>query len=135
MPKFSKLSLARLETCHPVLQFLFHRVIEVYDCIILEGYRSEAVQEGLYRQGKTKVHWPHSKHNQKPSLAVDAAPYPVDWNLENRDNLKRWYYFGGLVLGIAHAYGIPLRWGGDWDRDGDFRDQNFNDLPHFELIT
>jgi hypothetical protein len=29
---------------------------------------------------------------------------------------------------------VKLRWGGDWDSDKDTKDQNFNDLPHFELI-
>ncbi|WP_232367585.1 M15 family metallopeptidase domain-containing protein [Alteromonas pelagimontana] len=26
-----------------------------------------------------------------------------------------------------------VRWGGDWDMDGQTLDQKFNDLPHFEL--
>jgi peptidoglycan LD-endopeptidase CwlK len=30
--------------------------------------------------------------------------------------------------------GIEIRWGGDWDGDGDLSDHKFNDLPHFELI-
>jgi hypothetical protein len=29
--------------------------------------------------------------------------------------------------------GIGLRWGGDWDSDKDFSDQNFDDLVHWEL--
>ena len=24
-----------------------------------------------------------------------------------------------------------LKWGGDWDNDGDFDDQTFNDYPHW----
>ncbi len=28
---------------------------------------------------------------------------------------------------------IEIRWGGDWDRDGDTTDQTFNDLVHWEL--
>jgi peptidoglycan L-alanyl-D-glutamate endopeptidase CwlK len=36
-----------------------------------------------------------------------------------------------LVEGkISHA----IRWGGDWDSDDIFDDQNFDDLPHFELV-
>ncbi len=37
------------------------------------------------------------------------------------------------MLAAAHDLGIELRWGGDWDRDAEFDDQTFNDLPHFEL--
>jgi len=64
-----------------------------------------------------------------PSLAVDAAPYPIDWN--DRD---RWMRFSGFVLGVARAYGVTLRWGGDWDRDWDVADNRFNDWPHFEIV-
>jgi len=27
-----------------------------------------------------------------------------------------------------------LRWGGDWDRDTQVDDNNFDDLVHFELV-
>ena len=70
----------------------------------------------------------YSKHNQEPSLAVDVAPWPIDWN-----DSHRFYHFAGFVLGIAAALNIRLRWGGDWDSDFDLRDQTFFDLPHFEL--
>ena len=30
--------------------------------------------------------------------------------------------------------GIPLRWGGDWDVDTELKDNDFDDLPHFELL-
>lgn len=133
MPKYSRQSKAHLETCHLDIQFLFNRVIETYDCSILEGHRGRSEQYRLFREGKTQVHWPDGKHNSVPSRAVDAAPCPLKWDLDDPEVLKRWYYFGGLVLGLAKAYGIPLRWGGDWDGDGEFVDQKFHDLPHFEL--
>ena len=27
-----------------------------------------------------------------------------------------------------------VRWGGDWDGDGDWRDERFLDMPHYELV-
>jgi len=63
------------------------------------------------------------------------VPYPVDW-----EDTKRFYHFGGYVLGVASELfkrgeiTHRLRWGGDWDGDTDVSDQQFNDLPHFELI-
>ena len=72
--------------------------------------------------------YPKSKHNRQPSLAADVIPYPVDW-----EDSKRFYHFAGFVEGIAAAKGIKIRWGGDWDGDRSFADQNFHDLPHFEL--
>ncbi len=76
------------------------------------------------------MEYPHGKHNRKPSEAIDAAPYPIDW-----DDLNRFYYFAGYVKGIANEMGIKIRWGGDWDGDTILDDQTFMDLPHFEILT
>jgi len=67
-------------------------------------------------------------HNHHPSLAVDVAPYPIDW-----ENTNRFFYLAGLVEGIAAMMGVKVRFGGDWDSDKDFSDQKFNDLVHFEI--
>ena len=136
MPKFGRTSKSKLETVH-ILQFeLWNEVIKVFDCSIIEGHRDKAEQNRLFDLGKSRVMWPNSKHNEDPSLAVDAAPYYLDkphirWN---RESLYRWYYFAGVVKGIAIRMNIPIRWGGDWDMDTYVKDQRFNDLPHFELI-
>jgi hypothetical protein len=29
--------------------------------------------------------------------------------------------------------GIKIRWGGDWDMDTETKDNNFDDLVHFEI--
>jgi peptidoglycan L-alanyl-D-glutamate endopeptidase CwlK len=60
--------------------------------------------------------------------AVHFIPWPVEW-----DNTKRFYYFGGYALSRAKILNIPIRWGGDWDRDHDLDDQQFFDLIHFEI--
>lgn len=126
MFEFSGVSKAKLRSCHPLLQELFNVVIQFFDCTIIEGHRSQARQDVLYAEGKTQVR--RSKHNAEPSLAVDVAPYPIDWN-----DKERFYMFGGYVLGVADMLGIGIRWGGDWDDDNDIRDQRFIDLVHFEL--
>lgn len=129
MPQFSDASMARLKTCHPDLQRVLLEVIKYVDCTVLCGHRTKDEQEEAFRTGKSKVVWPNSKHNAFPhSLAVDVVPYPIDWN-----DHKRFYYFAGFVLGIAKTLGVDLRFGGDWDGDFDIKDQNFFDLPHFEL--
>jgi len=127
MPAFSKRSLARLETCHHHLVMLFLEVIKHFDCTVLCGHRSEEEQKKLYQEGKTKVL--HSKHNLLPSLAVDVAPYPIDWR-----GRERFIFFGGFVLGVASQMGIKVRWGGDWNMDTRLRDNKFDDLVHFELV-
>jgi hypothetical protein len=34
---------------------------------------------------------------------------------------------------IAQEEGFHIRWGGDWDGDGDLTDQQFDDLFHIEV--
>lgn len=128
MPKFSKRSKNKLETCDSRLQNLFNEVIQYFDCSILCGHRGEDEQNEAFHAGRSKLMFPESKHNSEPSQAVDVAPYPIEW-----DNKERFYYFAGIVKGIALKLNIPIRWGGDWDSDTRVKDQTFFDLPHFEI--
>jgi len=119
-----------LQTCHPQLQRLFNEVSRHVNCTIIEGHRGEDLQNKAFKNKKSKVKYPNGKHNSYPSHAVDASPLPIQW-----DNLKRFYYFAGIVMGIAKMLGIKVRWGGDWDSDLDTKDQNFNDLVHWEIMS
>ncbi|OCH43704.1 M15 family peptidase [Aliivibrio fischeri] len=128
MNKFSPISATRLASCHPQLQAVFTKVLEVCDCSILCGHRTEQEQNALPNTS-TQVRFPNSKHNSVPSKAVDATPYPYD-----EDDRERFSYFAGLVIGIGASMGIAIRWGGDWDRDNELKDNGFDDLMHFELV-
>ena len=119
MPKYSETSQARLMTCHPDLRKIFNEVIKVMDVTILEGHRNQSKQKEVFDAGKSKAEWPYSKHNKLPSLAVDVAPYPIDWN-----DRERFFRLAGVVQGIASQMEIDVTWGGDW---------SFFDGPHFEL--
>lgn len=139
MPRFSQQSFSRLSTCHPELQVLFYEVIKHFDCVVLEGYRDQAGQAKAVAEGNSKLAWPNGKHNHMPSLAVDVAPYHPPTTVNWKD-IKRFYFFGGYVLGIARILkeqgkmSHSVRYGGDWDMDTDISDQTFNDLVHFELV-
>ena len=128
MPRFGKRSISRLKTCDQKLQELFYEVVKHFDCSIIEGHRGEERQNKAYADGKSKVKYPNGKHNQNPSIAVDVAPYPIDWS--DRD---RFHYFGGFVLGVAKEMGMNIRWGGDWNQDTHTKDNKFDDLVHFEI--
>lgn len=128
MPKFSDKSYRKLLTCHSDLVDLFYTVIQHFDCTVICGHRDEEDQMKAYNSGHSKTPWPNSKHNILPSRAVDVIPYPIDW--EDRERMN---YFAGVVKGIASCMGINIRWGGDWDRDTEVKDNRFDDLVHFEL--
>jgi peptidoglycan L-alanyl-D-glutamate endopeptidase CwlK len=136
MPRFSKTSERRLRGCHEDLEAIFNAVVQHFDCSILCGHRDKETQDKLKAEGKSQLAWPLSRHNAMPSMAVDVAPYPIDW--QDRDRL---HYFAGYVMGVAaelRAAGViscGLRWGGDWNIDTQVKDNRFDDLVHFELVA
>lgn len=133
MPIFGTRSKEQLATCDEKLQKVAHAVIKIMDFTVLEGHRNKEKQDEAVKKGFSKVKWPTGKHNKTPSLAMDLAPYPIDFS--NRAKaIARFYLLAGVVMATAHELGIKLRWGGDWDGDWDLFDQKFDDLGHFELL-
>lgn len=141
MPVFSTKSRERLARVHPDLVRVMELVVKNYDCVILEGWRSHEDQQKVYDQGKSEAKPGQSWHNgwrkngnfwvpdpQGISLAVDVAPYPIVW-----EDIPRFHRFAHYVLGVADALGTPLRWGGDWNKNWNMKDQKLHDCPHFEL--
>lgn len=141
MFRYGRTSKRHLETLEPRLRKLFVDLLalDIVDITLISGRRGEEEQNRLFREGKSQLRFPESRHNGDPdgpldaqgiplSLAVDAAPYPIDWNDRERATL-----FSGLVLGFAEARGLKLRWGGDWNRNFEVEDNVFDDLHHFEL--
>ena len=124
MYKFGKRSKQRLKGVDARLVNVLNELIKIMDVTIIEGVRSKERQEQLLAQGKTKTRF--SKHIE--GKAVDLAPYPINW-----DDREMFHYMGGMLRGLGKAMGVKIRWGGDWDSDGDIHDNNFDDLVHVEI--
>lgn len=128
-----------LGTCHQDLQRVVRKVMswQVVDFSVIEGHRNTDRQQMLFREGRSKIDGviKKGKHNYIPSYAVDIMPYPRVVNGVNvwKDN-HRFTILAGLMLAAAAELGIKIRWGGDWDSDGNANDQSFHDLPHFEIL-
>lgn len=130
MASFGKESLARLNTCDYRLQRLFNEVIKYFDCTVVYGHRTESDQNKAFKEGKSKVKFPKSKHNTYPSKAADVVPYidgVVSWDKD------QCYFFSGFVKGVAAMMGIKIITGADWNNNNNIKDQTFNDIIHFEL--
>jgi len=125
MPRFSKLSEARLATCDPKLQRLMHNVILGLDIIILCGHRGEEDQNKAFREGKSKLKFPKSAHNSEPSSAVDVAPYHDEVPHIHWDDIQEFKDMITYIKRIAERLGIEVEFGGDW--------QGFKDYPHIQL--
>jgi len=110
----------------PLLEFVDKQL----PIVVLCGHRNKIEQDAAFIKKASKLQWPKSKHNSLPSLAVDIAPYPINWK-----NESDFYYLGGFVKALAITMNIDIRWGGDWNRNHKPSDEKFRDLVHFEIIN
>jgi peptidoglycan L-alanyl-D-glutamate endopeptidase CwlK len=138
---FSDRSLNNLKGVHPKLVAVVKRALELstIDFTVLEGVRSQARQDELWAQGRTKpgqvVTWvqtsgTHGIQADGFGHAVDLAPYPIDWN-----NFKRFDQLANTMFIAAKELNVTLRWGGDWDMDSVIHERGESDSPHYELIN
>lgn len=124
----------KLEGVDPRIVKVIEEVAKTREILVTEGVRTQAQQDALYAQGRTKpgkiVTWTrNSKHIQ--GKAVDVVPYAggkIDWN----DRIA-FIDLGTEILRVAKEMGVPLRWGYDWDMDGKLMEKGESDGPHFEL--
>lgn len=142
MPSFSKKSLANLEEAHQDLQTLFHAVVARKDCKVIEGSRGKEEQNWAFATKKSKTPWPKSNHNvdgekRTTSWAVDVLPYPFEgWDdYADFEALSKIVFEEAARLKAEGKMKYEVRWGGDWDRDGDWHDEKFLDMPHYELVN
>lgn len=129
MFKYSKRSKKNLNECDKYLQLILKKLIKVFNHSVICGYRGMEEQNKAFKSGNSQLKFPHSMHNSMPSLAVDIIPYPEGY--KDRDKL---YYQAGMFMGIASVYGIKVKWGGDYNKDNDLKNDNFRDLAHFQII-
>tara|TARA_Y100001963_G_scaffold148263_1_gene225869 strand:- start:100 stop:477 length:378 start_codon:yes stop_codon:yes gene_type:complete len=124
MPRFGKRSKQRLKGVDAKLVNVLNELVKIMDVTIIEGKRTQERQDELVAKGASKTKY--SKHIE--GKAVDLAPYPIDW-----EDRERFHYMGGMVRGIGQQLNVNIRWGGDWDSDGEIKDNNFDDLVHVEI--
>lgn len=115
-------SRARIAELDPRLQRLLRAyaaaVGKALDISVTCGHRGEAEQRAAFRAKpqRSRKDWPDSAHNRTPSLAVDIAPYPIDW--EDEDRFLR---VQAVIRTTARVENIALKPLISWD------------LPHVEL--
>ena len=146
-------------TLHGDLQLIIDWTLKhvAIDITLTEGHRPVEKQFEYYKKGreqdaqgdwkivnKAKVityidgHKKKGNHNYKPSRAFDFCVYVsgkghLSWNKTHIS-----YVAGAMVSKAEELYekgkiSHKLRWGYNWDRDGDLSDNTFVDMPHIEL--
>jgi len=128
---YSKASLDKLKGVHPDLVRVFMRVKDIcppeLDFRITCGLRTLEEQKALVAKGASKT----LKSRHLTGHAVDVAILAgkeVTWDI------KKYAALAEVVRQAARDLRIPIRWGGDWDNDGSYKDETFVDGPHFELF-
>lgn len=137
MYKLGKRSRKRLKGVNPRLVAVVERAIEIteQDFAVIEGLRSLKRQKYLKRHGFS---WTlKSKH--LTGHAVDIAPWVVkngkgiiDWN-----DIAKFEQLKSAMFAAAKELGVAIRWGGDWNRNGNFHDEirrGVFDGAHFEML-
>ena len=147
----SKLSLGRLNGVDANLVKVVQRAIEItpQDFMVVEGVRSKEQCYINYGKGRTvaqctakgvpakyaqpklaKVTWLNNPLSSKhvSGKAVDLVPYTVNWN-----DLTKFDQVAKAMFAAAKELGVSIRWGADWDNDGNYREKGEYDSPHFEL--
>jgi peptidoglycan L-alanyl-D-glutamate endopeptidase CwlK len=131
---FGQQSKARLSSCRQEMQDIAFRALawNVIDFACVEGHRGQEMQNLFFETGKSRVKFPNGKHNTTPSDAMDLVPVvnkKLSWNVNHC------LVLAGVVLAAAASLGYRVRWGGNWDMDGEpVTDQDFQDLVHFEWV-
>ena len=130
MYPYGETSQENLGTCHTRLQDLFMEAAKHRNISITCGYRSDEQQAIEFAEGTTTKGPGESDHNELPSNAVDAIPYPT--TKEDWENREYWVEWSSWIKGLGSGMGMIIRSGFDWDNDYDLDDQSFFDGPHFE---
>lgn len=139
----------RLLGAHYELQLVADRTLELaeavnFDLTVGEVRRTrEKHQKKLdHNPPRTTVAYEDSLHSHEPSDAVHLLPHPIRWPQPGTPSFAkdtaRFYVVATLVMLAAHQLReegkihCRVRGGHDWDGDGDWNDQTFDDLAHFE---
>ena len=144
---FSNTSLTRLQTCHPDIQKVIHRAMEIttMNFMVLEGERTKEQAYINWGKGRTveqlaakgipakyaqpklsKVTWlsdplnsKHIKQKDGYAHAIDVVPSPINW-----ENITEFEKLGKIVKQAAKDVGVKIEWGGDWSKP---------DYPHVQI--
>lgn len=97
----------------------------------LGGFRTAEEQAELYKEGVTKCDGKIRISEHQRGRAVDLIPMSIGKAVQTKEMAC---IVAGTMFACASELGIKIRWGLDWNMNGDIRDNKFNDQAHFELV-
>ena len=132
--KLSDRSLQRMKDVNPKLINLallaIKRTPVDFGIAWMGGLRTSEEQNQLFKDGYSKCDGYLKMSKHQSGDAIDLNVFVGNKMIDNKEMLC---VVAGVMFSCASELNIKLRWGLDWDSDGDIRDNVFNDMYHFEL--
>lgn len=94
------------------------------------GHRTAEEQNQLFKDGFSQRDGYEKQSNHQTGNAIDINVFVDSKMIENKEMLC---VVAGVFFACAAEMGIKIRWGLDWNQNGDIRDNKFNDQYHIEL--
>ena len=95
------------------------------------GARTAEEQNQLFKEGYSKCDGYLILSKHQSGDAIDLNVFVGAKVVENKEMLC---VIAGIMFACANELNVQIRWGLDWDKDGDIRDNTFNDMYHFEIV-
>jgi len=134
--KLSNRSLRRLEGVNPklinLLLLAIRRTSIDFGVAWMGGIRTAEEQNQLFKEGYSQRDGYEKISNHQIGDAVDLNVFVGSKMVENKEMLC---VIAGVMFACANELNVNIRWGLDWNMNGDIRDNTFNDQYHFELIN
>jgi len=127
VPKLGATSKQRRDTCAVTIQDVLNEAIKHVDFAVMCGHRTESAQNTAFVTKRSRAVWPLSRHNTRPSEAVDIVPWPTQY-----DDLAKFYELATYMYAAADKLGVSLEWGGHW-KNYTGKGHNDRDWAHWEL--
>jgi peptidoglycan L-alanyl-D-glutamate endopeptidase CwlK len=135
MYTLSKRSLDRVDGCNPriitLIKLAISRTPIDFGVAWMGGKRTAEEQNKLYLEGNSKCDGYKILSKHQSGNAVDLNVFVNSTLVDNKEMLC---VIAGVMFSCASELGFEIRWGLDWDQDGDIRDNKFNDMYHFEIV-
>jgi len=122
----SNRSKTRLLGVHPDLVKVVELALSLteHDFSVIEGVRTVEKQREYVTSGASQTM--NSRHITGHAVDLYPVGRPTPW--------AKCPIIADAMFRAAKRLKIQIRWGGDWDMDGDSKDERFYDGPHFELL-
>jgi peptidoglycan L-alanyl-D-glutamate endopeptidase CwlK len=96
------------------------------------GKRTPEEQNQLFKEGYSQCDGYEKLSKHQSGDAIDLNVFVGSKMIDNKEMLC---VVAGVMFACANELNIKIRWGLDWNQNGNILDNKFNDQYHFEIIN